>query len=401
MQVFWAILSGVLLAASDGDWTVATMDGQNIQGKIGSFSPTALELTTPAGSTVSIRANQLKTLTPLVAPAPSLTKPAVWVELLDRTRLAALTFETKGQFAQVELLNGEKLEIPLAELATVQFSEEFNPDLRAKQAEAAGDQIGVKKKASVDYLEGVLGDVTRDAVNFKLDGDNIPVNRNKIANLIYVAKNPREFDAPFGLLIDSMGAEYAVARLTLTPAKFQVTTLAGITVGVPRDTVRKWDFSGGKQQYLSELTHESIAVTPNPLLYKADVPNLALYFAPRFDRGHFGEKFLLEGQEYAKGIGLSTKTELIYKLPPGYKRLQGLVGLDDEVGDEGEVLFVILADGKELLRQVVRGADKPLGVDVSIANVRKLTLIADYGEGAPLALDLGDKLNFVDARLIK
>ncbi len=50
------------------------------------------------------------------------------------------------------------------------------------------------KTNAIDTLDGVIEDITKDAVNFKLDGDTIPINRNKIVSVIYL--RARRFEYP-------------------------------------------------------------------------------------------------------------------------------------------------------------------------------------------------------------
>ena len=65
--------------------------------------------------------------------------------------------------------------------------------------------------------------------------------------------------------------------------------------------------------------------------------------APRFDRGREDEVMRLAGKEYKKGVSLTSRTELVYKLPARVKRFQALAGIDDRVGNLGSVQLVITA----------------------------------------------------------
>ncbi|MGC4004355.1 MAG: NPCBM/NEW2 domain-containing protein [Pirellulales bacterium] len=121
------------------------------------------------------------------------------------------------------------------------------------------------------------------------------------------------------------------------------------------------------------------------------------YFLPRVDRGRDDPNLRLDGKAYAKGLALHSKTELVYRLPPKSNRFLAIAGIDDSVGNEGNVLFKILGDGKELYSGTFRGADKAMPLDINISGVRKLTLVVDYGED----LDVGDYFDLADARIVK
>ena len=49
----------------------------------------------------------------------------------------------------------------------------------------AADLIVVRRDEAIDYLEGVLGDVTPEAVQFKLEGDVVNVKRPRVEGFLY------------------------------------------------------------------------------------------------------------------------------------------------------------------------------------------------------------------------
>jgi hypothetical protein len=50
-----------------------------------------------------------------------------------------------------------------------------------------------------------------------------------------------------------------------------------------------------------------------------------------------------------------------------------------------------------LFDEAIRGADEPRQLDISLAGVRRLQILVDYGED----LDVGDHLNLCEARIVK
>lgn len=59
-----------------------------------------------------------------------------------------------------------------------------------------------------------------------------------------------------------------------------------------------------------------------------------------------GRTISVNEQEYEKGLGVHAPSELVYKLDGSWDRLSGHVGMDDEVGSSGSVVFRVFADGK-------------------------------------------------------
>jgi hypothetical protein len=87
-------------------------------------------------------------------------------------------------------------------------------------------------------------------------------------------------------------------------------------------------------------------------------------------------------------------------VPPGCRRFEAWVGLDDRSGRGGSVRVRLLADGKPL--DVGAGhertaADEPLAVRADVAGVKELTLEVDFGKNGPV----DGCVDWVNARFVK
>ncbi len=163
------------------------------------------------------------------------------------------------------------------------------------------------------------------------------------------------------------------------------------------DELGRLDFSVGKLQYLSDLTPASVNFTPRQSGGASD-PNYAKLFSFKRDRALLDDgPLLVDGQEYRRGLTMASRTEVTYVLPEGYRRFRALAAIDDRAGGRGNVELVITADGRELERRVVDGAAEPVRLDIDIAGVRRLTILADWGEYG----DRNDDLNLCEARITK
>ena len=105
----------------------------------------------------------------------------------------------------------------------------------------------------------------------------------------------------------------------------------------------------------------------------------------------------LAGKAYKKGVSLTSRTELVYKVPARSKRFMALAGIDDNVGNLGSVQLEILGDGRKLYSGKLTGADEPVELDLDLSGVRRLTILVDFGDD----LDVADHLNLCDARIVK
>ena len=73
--------------------------------------------------------------------------------------------------------------------------------------------------------------------------------------------------------------------------------------------------------------------TPAKTVYS---PYIGPTRAYRTDRAVDGRPFQLAGQTYDRGIGTQSRTLLAYRIEPGDRRFQALVGVDERAGPLGK-----------------------------------------------------------------
>jgi hypothetical protein len=118
----------------------------------------------------------------------------------------------------------------------------------------------------------------------------------------------------------------------------------------------------------------------------------------RVDRTVDGHVLHLGGQSYDRGIGAQSTTFLAYRLEPGDRRFQALVGVDDRAGPLGSVVFRVLVDGKERFKTTpMSDHDVPKAVDLDLAGAKFLILATEFGDRG----DVRDLADWVEARLIR
>ena len=112
------------------------------------------------------------------------------------------------------------------------------------------------------------------------------------------------------------------------------------------------------------------------------------------DRNAAGRPLMVNGQAFAKGLGVKAPTELVYQLDGAWDRLSGHVGVDGSSDGEGAT-FRVVADGQRIFESPVMNARniKQL-LDLNVKGVRELRLqFQDGGKGT-----LGD---WLDMRLVR
>ena len=122
-------------------------------------------------------------------------------------------------------------------------------------------------------------------------------------------------------------------------------------------------------------------------------------FPFRRDLSSAGTPIRLAGQAYARGVGLHSRCELAYDLDGKFQTFVALAGLDHAGGNRGNATLTIRGDGKALGKPVkLTAAVKPVLIRQSVAGVKTLTVLVDFGDDG---IDVGDHVSLVQARLIK
>jgi hypothetical protein len=128
-----------------------------------------------------------------------------------------------------------------------------------------------------------------------------------------------------------------------------------------------------------------------------ELPTRAAWYAPRQDQNLQSGPLQIDGKRYAKGLAMHSRTELVYRLADRYRRFVAVVGIDDTARPRGNVRLVISGDDRVLFEAVVAGTDVPKPIELDMTGVRRLSILADFGDD----LDVGDHLDLCEARLLK
>jgi len=392
-----SLLLSVLLSAAV-PFEAQTLDGQAARGELKSATATEIVLATDSGD-VSLPLEKLATLAP-EGVKPSVAAGAIDVGLTDGAQLAVADYQTKDGQAAMKL-QSEAIVIPTRALRSVRLMPITEPKLQKQWAEIveskpAGDLLVVRKNDALDYLEGIVRGLDEAACQFELDGEVIPVKREKITGIVYAAAKGSDLPASIGTLVLAGGSRLPLRSLALKGDSLMVETPAGANLSVPLEEVLRFDFSGGKIAYLSDLEPESARFTP--LVGFSEPPQALLgYFEYRRDQGFDDSPLKLDGKVFRKGLALVSRTELIYRLPDAFRLLRTTVGIDDTTRESGSVWLSIKGDGKLLWEGEVRGTEPAKPLELEVSGIRRIEILADYGEG----LDVGDRLTLGDAHVTK
>lgn len=96
-----------------------------------------------------------------------------------------------------------------------------------------------------------------------------------------------------------------------------------------------------------------------------------------------GRPITVDGTVYATGFGVHAASSMTFNVQGRCRTLTGTVGIDDEVGSRGSVVFQVFGDGVRLFDSgVLTGASPARAISVDITNRTELRLaVTDGGDG--------------------
>jgi uncharacterized protein (DUF1800 family)/fibronectin type 3 domain-containing protein len=97
-----------------------------------------------------------------------------------------------------------------------------------------------------------------------------------------------------------------------------------------------------------------------------------------------GGQISISGNRWADGLGVHANSSMTLSLDDRYDWFRAIIGVDDEVGDKGSVVFEVWLDGvKKYQSPVMTGAMPPLAIEIPVENVQLMRLVVtDAGDGA-------------------
>jgi len=309
------------------------------------------------------------------------------LELTDGSVLQAQQVSFDSKNASVKLADGQSIEMLPSSLKLL-----FKNGLSAEQVNtirtsaAQMDAAFLVKKNILHNLEGAAHSFDGSNMQFEWDKEILPVSSDKLAGIKFYRPNePR--GVPTCLIKDVLGNSLWAKSVQMDGGKLKAESTLGFSTTIELKSVKVLDYSLGKVVHLSDLQPASVRETPF----------FDIVWHYTVDKNLRGDPLRLNGKQYKRGISLHSRCRLTYSIAGKYRRFVADVGIDDSVGQLGHVVCQVLGDGKSLFQSVIEGDQPPKKLDLNIKDVRTLVLFVDFGE----RLDIGDRLNFADAKLIR
>jgi hypothetical protein len=421
------LFAALLALAAPGAGTeveARPLAGPAIVGKLQAIDDRGFRFATPDGEKALAFDQALSIRRRSVVP-PSPENLPIEVQLIDGSQVQAREFVATGGQGELRLAGGAQMQTLVRSIATVRFSAaDLTPELETRwneilAGERTGDLVVVRKTAkvaddqgnerdvvSLDYFEGVLGDVKPDAVSFTFSERTVDVKRDRIAGLAWYRPAGRELPKTLCMLETVAGNKLALQQAKSDGERLTVKLVSGGEIEMPLADAAGFDFSGGKMLYLSDLKPESSTYVPYFLTDTAGASGLAelhrneaTRFRPRTDRSIQSPEIRLFGETFSKGIVARSRSEIVYRLPARYRRLQATVGIDDSARNRfSNVRLIVQDDDGVLFDGTFTGQDtEPLRLDLDVTGARRLTFTVDYADKS----DAGDHLALGDLRVLE
>lgn len=187
---------------------------------------------------------------------------------------------------------------------------------------------------------------------------------------------------------------------SLAEGVLKLTDLYGANRSIGTASVSGIYFKNGRIAYLSDQPPATVKEEANYIRDPARTHPSDKVFPFQVDRNVRGGKLAIRGQEFRKGLGVHSRSELTWELGGAYSRFEATIGIDDVAVESecGSVIFVVIADGKKVWDSgPVTWKDAPRPVTVALAGAQQLTLLVDWGDD----FERGDCADWALARVIK
>src|SRR5262245_12073187 len=396
MPIGRTLLALLLVASvSLGADTLRTLDGREIVGDVVSITDKEIVIRSQ-GKEQTVPTLQVLQLD--VGPAGKLAAGTKYtdVELTDGSVLHCSQLTLRGKEAQMTLLGGQAVKVPLEVVAS--FLNEAQDENLQKQwkefvaKKRASDLLVVQRDGELTSFKGTFGEADDEGKQIQFDLDSKGTFRGvdlvKVQGIIFVRPVDPNLPSTICTAYDSSNNAVAASAVAVTPAGYTVTSPSGAKIEYPKKLLSRFDYNTGKLRYLSDMTPVKEVVTST----QGDPE------APRKDKNLDGGPLRLGKTVYFKGLAVHAYTLLEYQLDGEYREFKCWLGVDELVGgSEGQTIVKFEGDGKVLFETAVTRKDPPREVKFNIKDVQKMRIVVSSAE----LLDLGKHVNLADAKISK
>jgi hypothetical protein len=387
-----AALAGAL-DSSDPVFKALLVDGSTVSGRLITLGPGAIRLASAEGAAHELPLDRLVKLT---------RESSVSLPALDRSHvilpegdclMRVVIGSSNETSLEVQSDALGKLSVPLDGILGLIVSGQSQPtelDPLWERVRAQPRSTEIVWLANGDRIAGAFLSLDETKIKIQLGGKPVDVDR---AGVVAVGFDPGLIRYPrprsdFLEVALKDGSRLGVTEARLDDGTILATSRFGQSIKFSSNELVRVHVRSSSVVYLSERK-------PAGAQYVSYVGPTREYRVDRTVDGHF---FRLGGQSFDRGVGAQSRTLLAYRIEPGDRRFQALVGVDERAGPLGSVVFRVLVDGQERFQTTpMTDHDAPKAVDVDLAGGRLLILVTEFGDRG----DVRDLADWVEARMIR
>ncbi len=393
------LLSALLVTtATANPARVTTVDGKTVEGDWGGVDVQGRVIVQAASAKPkSIAPADVMDISfsgPQSQPAAT-SRPAdgVTVYLSDASEFDARLLAGSADSIELQTDLVPRLKLRLSSLAAIRFSAEdlpaaakaFNDALA--QRDPTQDTLFILQDTRVSPLRGLVESLDANGGSFKWRQRSMHVDRSRAYGIVF-ATGAGVPPSPQVHCTLADGSTWAGKLDASDKTGVKLVLGAGPAVELPANKLTSIRFRNDRVRFLSDLEPAKYEFTPWG----------ATRWPFRKDLSVAGHLLRIGGQQFDRGIGVHSQCELDYALTEPFRQFAATIGLDEAVGSRGNVVFRVLADGRELFNSgPVTGRDPARPVLVSLNGAKTLQLRVEFGDD----LDVADQADWGAARLIK
>jgi hypothetical protein len=379
---------------SDSFFTALLIDGRTPAGRIVSLGEAGVTIATKDGKKELLPLDQLVKLTresPGAMAAGESTQAAFLPEG-DRLMRVSIGSATDASLELRSEMLG-KLEVPLDSVLGLILSGAGS----SGSFEALRNQVLFEARSSEvvwltngDRLDGSFLGMDDRAIKLQVEGKPVEIDRG---GAVAMGFDPGliHYPRPKGAFLEatlSDGTRLGLTSVKLVDGNVEATTRFGKAVRFPMSGVSRLHSRSASLIYLSERK-------PAAAQYDSYIGPTRPY---RVDRSVDGHRIQLGGQAYDRGIGTESRSLLAYRIEPGDRRFQALIGVDERAGPLGSVVFRVLVDRQERFKSApMTDRDPPRSLDIDLAGGKVLILVTEFGDRG----NVRDLADWAEARIVR
>lgn len=312
-----------------------------------------------------------------------------------RTLTGRLVAEEEGELALADtVVSKAPIEFPLDSLAGIAFTTHSSYPkakellLRAIAERLPGEDVLITRDVEEPkVVRGRIESIGPEQGTIQFGGRTRTFPTIKLYGVAFAAAGRSAARQPVRIhLIDGGVLAGGIVAATRTNITARVSATDPLTL--PLEAVRSLSFDSPRVVFASELS-------PTDQRFSG---RLHRFSQVGFDEGTTGQPIVLGGVTFARGVSMTSGTQLDYVLGEEFESFHATVGVLDVVRPLGSVEFQALCDGEPCFQSgLVTGTDPPKEISFSVAGVHRVTLIVDYAD----EIDLADHAVWADARFIR